>query len=247
MADENILSKIKKLLALSKSDNQFEAELAAQRASDLMQAHQIAFADVELADARDTGAVDVDERLGDSVAVTRWLITLANGCGKLFDCQVVNVSGCNRARKVSPTGRGTVVTWIGTPKDVAMAREIFNYLYDAWQGIVKADAKNQRDAWGAMDANEARKFRREHGIGFAYAIYDRAARAARDRKAAVRNASGTGTALVVLKDQLVTQHMAATFPRLSNARRVSVNSYSAGFRAGHTAGSNVAFGRRIEQ
>lgn len=50
---EKILEKLKKLLALSKSDNPHEAALALQRAQKLMLAYNITQADLALSDIRE--------------------------------------------------------------------------------------------------------------------------------------------------------------------------------------------------
>ena len=64
--NEKLLEKLKKLLALAKSDNPHEAALALQRAQKLMQAYNITQADLALS--------DIDESVSnywEQVALTR--------------------------------------------------------------------------------------------------------------------------------------------------------------------------------
>jgi hypothetical protein len=116
-ARERILSKIRKLQALAKSDNEHEASTAAARAAELLAEHQIA--EAELGEA-----LVVDEGISDhrGYKVADWEALLANGIGTGTGARVY----FERTRR----GRDRFGVWkaIGTPDQVATARYLLQAL-----------------------------------------------------------------------------------------------------------------------
>lgn len=80
---QRILSKIKKCLALARSDNEHEAAAALRKAREMMEAHGVSAFDVEHADIREQGA-----RAGAASRPARWECALAMRVARAFDCAV---------------------------------------------------------------------------------------------------------------------------------------------------------------
>lgn len=84
-ADPKILDRIKKLLALATSSNPHEAGLALQRAQELMQAHQVSEATVELGVLSE---VEVSS-IATATRVKIWELRLMDGVAKAFGLELL--------------------------------------------------------------------------------------------------------------------------------------------------------------
>lgn len=80
---DKIIAKIKKCLALAKSNNEHEAANALRQAQKLMQTHGISDLDVEHADIQEEAT-----RAGAAKKPARWESRLANRVATAFDCRV---------------------------------------------------------------------------------------------------------------------------------------------------------------
>ena len=225
---EKIIERIEKLLRLSESTNQHEAELAAQRASELMTKHQISMT-----------VLDVQNVMNDNVKQTlysektiqrRWVPTLAQACAILFDGRVVVRSS-------------TQIWFVGYDTDTQAAQMLFKHLYEAWFGIVNQDhVRAKREA--TMYGNKFRgaSYKNSHGVAYTQSIYWRVKALVEERKAQVKSTS-TGTSLIVVKDGALTEYMAQF--RSNKAPLWSTS--AAGQRDGHAAGNAAALGGAIEE
>lgn len=88
MADNKILDKIKKCLALAASANEHEAAAALRQAQKLMAAHDISHDDVLAA-----GAIEHETKAGAVARPAQWECNLANRVAAAFGCELVFVSG----------------------------------------------------------------------------------------------------------------------------------------------------------
>ena len=84
MADEKILDKIKKCLALARSANEHEAAAALRQAQKLMEAHGISDQDVLASQASETGA-----KAGAVTKPAEWEAALAGRIASAFGCELV--------------------------------------------------------------------------------------------------------------------------------------------------------------
>lgn len=109
---ESIASKIRKLLALSKSSNEHEAAAAAAaaKAQELLALHNLSITEVE---------IRTSDVLRSAVKTTRrtpvWVWTLAGGICKGFDVEYYK--------------NGDFVVFLGLKKDLEVATWAFEYLY----------------------------------------------------------------------------------------------------------------------
>lgn len=80
--NQRIMEKISKCLAMAKSSNPHEAEIAWRQAKALMAAHNLGRADI-IASAAVTSRFDI------GIRPPTWLIKLANTCAQAFSCTVI--------------------------------------------------------------------------------------------------------------------------------------------------------------
>ena len=188
---DKALDKIRKLLALSSSPNEHEAKLAAERASMIMQEHQIQFADVEIADLKRSDIAEVIYTVADQKRKLIWISVLARGCAKLFDGEVVRLND-------QP---GTKFKFVGYPSDIEAMKSLFEHLYQSWISIAASDLiQAKKTSPYNFTPKDTMGFKQGHGVAYARAIYHRCIDMAAARKQAVSKSSSTCTALVVLKD-----------------------------------------------
>jgi len=233
-----LLKKIQALLALSKSDNQHEAELAAEKASELMAQHQIAVSELDVKLHFGSGDIIEEFYAVDGLKMKlKWVETLAYACARGFDATVV----------ANTVLHGTSFRWVGFPEDVGAAKAMFEHLYLAWQSIVVQDlnkAKAQKMSpgkpWLTWSPKDTMQFKQGHGLAYANVLYCRFIELVAARKAQV---TATGTALVVVKDAALSDYSKAKGWRAAK-QKVSSGS-QLGRVAGRAAGDAVHIGKNI--
>lgn len=236
-----IVAKIEKLLRLSKSSNQHEAELALKRANELMEKHQIDAAAVETADIQ-SGADAVTEEMytvKDQKMKLMWIETLANACASLFDGLIL----------VNKQLHGTTFRFVGFKSDIPMMKAMFEHLYASWFGICELDlgaAKIRNDRLGTTvwQPKHTMKFKAGHGLGYAQALSKRCSALAEERKAKVAAVSNTCSALVLVRGDAITKWETSHGIRRIK-RKASIGS-SDGRLAGFASGMSVPMGGALK-
>jgi hypothetical protein len=230
MERETIIERVRKLLALSTSDNQYEAELALKKASELMEQHQLNHVEVEIKETQLHGVTEEDYTVDGLRMKYMWVVRLGWAAAKLFDCEVADIGQLH----------GTRFRFIGGKSDIEMAKITFEHLYRSWQNFVERDLGEAKKMY-RFQPRDTMKFKQGHGQGYASALFNRATKLVADRKAHVQ-ATVPGRQLVVLKDQLVRQHIQGKYGlRKSYETRGS----STGYGAGRARGNSVALGGEI--
>lgn len=98
--NEKLLSKIEKLLALSNSNYEGEADTALKMAYDLMSQNDISMEDIQVHSKDETlgklgkGKLDEEEK-----QYRKWEVSLLNAIAKMFDCQIIRTSYKSRYYK----------------------------------------------------------------------------------------------------------------------------------------------------
>jgi hypothetical protein len=113
MNNTPIIEKIKKLLALANSSNEFEAALAAAHAQRLLSKHNLGMADIETSHKPDNA--DKIE-MGAAKTLPKWVRHLSSGVCNAFDCQAIH-----NATK-------GMLSFIGVGADAQVAAYTFTYL-----------------------------------------------------------------------------------------------------------------------
>jgi len=96
--NDKILDRVKKLLELSKSANEHEAAQAAARAAELMQAHEITEAMLEVTRQGEDSVERVSEQIVDRTCTdddrkVAWRMHLVAGVARANDCRVYSYGG----------------------------------------------------------------------------------------------------------------------------------------------------------
>jgi hypothetical protein len=229
--DSSLIEKIRKLLVLSKSTNENEAKLAAQKASELMQKHQIDMADVLVKEVKSEKIVRENYEVEGLRMKYVWVETLGNAVAKLFDGFVLTTGQLH----------GTRFIFVGYPKDIEAMKMLFEHLYSSWLSIVEADLKEAKSLHiGDWKPRDTMKFKLGHGQGYAHRIMQRCIELVRARKAAVSSSGSTGTALVVVKDQAIVEWKQQN--GIKTVSRSQSTGSATGAAYGMRAGSNAALG-----
>lgn len=237
LTKEQIVAKIVKLLRLSKSSNQHEAELAAQRASEMMAKYQIDATDVETKNVQNgtDGVISSTYTVADQKMKLHWLETLAVAAAVLYDGTVLIGRGLH----------GTTFKFVGFRSEIPLMQAIFEHLYEAWKGFVENDLSRAKEAHddftrGPWQPKHTMKFKHGHGQGYAESLASRCALLARDRKAKVQ-ASGNGcTSLVLVRDGAINLWKQQNGVKAARVQQTAGS--ASGYNAGHAAGRAVALG-----
>ena len=246
---EKILDKIKKLLALSKSDNPHEAALAAQRASDLLLKHNLEMADVETFDAK--SRVDyVTERFNFAADIPHnqrsWRVDLAVTVGNNNFCRTVTWSNTR-----SGTRKYSGISFIGKPDNIAVSEYLYTYLAREIAALADREwkryglgysHKGTRDYWDYVP-NNATKWKKDFAAG---AIYEIGKRLREMRRQAMESDSST-RALVLVTDKELAEAQARLHPNLGKPIRSRPQYAGDAIYYGSEAGKKIAIHDGIAQ
>lgn len=234
---QKLVERVQKLLALSQSPNQHEAELAAQRASELMEKYQIDMDEAALTDAK---KIDVDTEYYEVEGLRMkyaWVTRLTWASARLFDCELMDMGGLHGVR----------VVFVGYPDDIAMAKSMFEYLYSSWNIFVWRDlakAKAEVKVLGrSFTPRDTMKYKLGHGQGYASALFNRVDVLVRARREKVQASGATGTALVIVKDTGVKDKLMELGAR--DVKRREQRGYGTGRNDGSAAGNTVVLGGNL--
>lgn len=227
-----VMKKIEKLLRLSKSTNQHEAELALAKANELMAEYQIESADVELAKAKEEAPLE-DEyyTVKDLKMKYRWIVDLAGACAKLYDGDAINILNLHETR----------IQFVGPKGNIQLMKVTFEYLYESWKSIVENDLRTAktkflRDQGYSFQPRDTMKFKLGHGTAFSTAIYWRVDRLVKERKSKLEKYE-TGKALVVVNEDNLNKWYSENGVKIRKMKQSRGN--SVGREYGHAAGSSI--------
>ena len=203
MTDEKILIRISKLLAMAQdTSSPHEAAIAAKRAASLMMKHNLAEADVII---KEIGDDDITKEYSENrsrAKMPRWMESLAVPVGNLMDCAIRKSTYYGGSTNVT---RMCVVTYLGQKDDAQVAAWIFDYLIDQIKRLAKKRRVQLRKQYGAGHGVNMEDYR----MGVVHEILRTLAEMKREKEDALKVHS-TGTALVVLKGQLIEKKFGET-------------------------------------
>lgn len=183
MNKESAIDRIKKLLRLSKSDNEHEAELAAANAARLMVEFQIE--EAELGDEKEEIRVN-EFTLEVAKRITVWRARVAYAAAIMFGGQIYSNNSRGQTR----------LMFVGREQDLDAVKYLFAYFASEVESLADSGWHRYRRTMGSrsMLMNEsARGWKGSYRKGCAARIYDRIYR---EREAA--KGESTSTALVKL-------------------------------------------------
>jgi hypothetical protein len=231
-----ILGRLKKLLALSKSSNEHEAALAAQRAAELMREYDLSEAQIRVDDPTATAEPIVTAgEYGGAQAKrnAKWKTHLISAAARLHNCRMYYTHDIN-GRCIRLFGRKSAVAATGYTGDY-LVNEVDRLAKAAW---VKSAEK-------ALGAVPARSWMDSFRLGAAVTIWQRCVEHANKLLADLEavKPGGPCTALAVVQsDALAVNDAYRAFSRRFNKARntstriSSQGAYAQGSEAGRSVG-----------
>lgn len=227
---QDAISKVRKLLALSKSQNINEAALAAAKAAAIMQEYSIEEAAVQSDSSCDepvkSYVFDPDKPSRKKI---RWRMHIATGCAKVFGCESYWQYGCE-------------IALIGRKSDVQGAR----YLFDLIAPQVERLADETWDRVGQFNPYDKRSWMHAFRLGCASTVRERMEFQVAERMSKLRgearenqkllSGGESSNALMVINSRLVKVDQFMESLKLKPSRKASisdVSGYHSGLRAGH--------------
>lgn len=229
---DKIIDRIRKLLALSESNNEHEAAAAAAQAADLMVKHEIEAAALTTPDNEPEDPTQ--ETLDSSGRRVSWKGSLAHAISLSAGC-----------RSYSASSRGGCKTQIvGPPSKLATVRYLYQYLTAEIDRLANKayGAEHKECVDSNVPAPSARAWKNAFRLGASNTIAGRLLRQRRETQAAAA-AAGQSAALVVVKnaEKAVDVYIAKNVGRLGKTSRAQYSSRS-GYGAGASAGRGVSLG-----
>lgn len=213
MDTEKILEKVRRLLALSKSSNEFEAAAAAAKAQELLWKHKLEIHDVPTDDGKVVG--EEFERFAMAAGNSApWRGQLINSIAMNNDCRVVT----------------SVVPGYYSVIGQKSSFEVVEYLFDYLSTTIERLAKEHRQ--------ETTAWKNGFKLGAVSAVWNTLAKQRKQDAA-----SSVGMALVVVNDKALEDKMQELFPRLRKGKLSKISNYSgfnSGYREGEKIGINRA-------
>ncbi len=188
---DRIVDRVKKLLALTSSQNPHEAALAAAKAQELLFRHNLSLATVEAATEGGGNAAYVSDRF-DSGGWMHWRRRLLAAVARNNFCRGVSYQGTRD------------VGIVGEPHNVTVVRHLYAFLVREVMRLAELGAKTER----GLDEEEARAWKRSFYLG---AVRTVAQRLATQRQRDVASDS-QAAALVVRKDEELDKAYKDHFP-----------------------------------
>lgn len=238
--DSNVVSKIKKLLALGeRAGTEDEAKVAMQKAHELLAKHNLAMGDVTFDEVLEE-TVETDESTPTELRNTLYKDEIYAGVAELYFCHLFY-----RKRIINgQTKRWLCIT--GKPSNIAITKYLAAYICRTGENLAKEVAKTEAQNL----ANDGvilniRAYKNSFKIGFATRIRQRATvqiRAARNNE--MRD--DTGTALILApvyarENKLVQAHLGTLKLNLKTSSRAVYVKSESGYQAGQNAANSVNF------
>lgn len=245
---QNVIEKVKKLLALSQSSNANEAATAAAMANKLMDQYRLSTAELEGTAGNTSEPIEEDEGyIYESGKITPWKFSLMNALASFYGCAVWNDWTVSKHKtkvvfdldngddRVSETNGGRKVSryrLVGRRSDIGITRYMFAYLSAECARLSAIEAKGK-----------GRVFMQSYCIGFVYGV-DMQLNASRAE--VQQQASSTAIVKINAREQEATD---ALFRMHTNLRVVKSNSHSRlngnAFVMGQEQGKNVHLGSSL--
>jgi hypothetical protein len=231
MIDRKIIDKLQKLLALSASDNENEADLAMKKAEELMREHNLSVADVALdGSGAHVGSAEV---CGLTKTSQTWEISLGSSIAQTFNGRAIRSKASN----------GWHFTFVAGQTDLVLIIDLFERLRSITKRMSQAYVTSVKDLTNVHGKSLHNSYR----MGIVHTIHKRL-ESLKQNTAPTNTCNEfgmTGTALMVIKDKAVDQRVNRIFPRVKSLNtKISISDGQA-YQQGKTDGNNVSLHRSV--
>lgn len=206
--------KIAKLLALSASPNQHEAELAMAKVQELLQRHRLTMTDINPASAKTRSAIGQGRQT--LVNDDKWKRVLHGTIGYAFNCLSLFAPLDAKASRYH-------LIFIGDDVSRSVAESVYDYMLET---AVRAEQHSWAQFDGYKGGNTRNVYRRSYYLGFNSGLGN----VARARRAALDAESQTSTALAVRTADAIAEYVKTELTNVKAAKHVKT-------KAGHTEAS----------
>jgi len=230
--DQKIIEKLQKLLALSGSDNEHEADMAMRKAEELMREHNLSVADVAL---NGSGAhVNSADVVGLTKSSQKWEMFLGTSIAKTFNGAAIR---CRSAQ-------GWKFTFVAGRTDLELIVDLYERL--------RRTIRRMSDAYVSSSAHPGlvapRTLHNSYRLGMIPIISKRLKQLQENTapKDDTRNTYGmTGRELMIVKDRAVEQRVNKLFPRVKTTHAKASSVEGSAYRQGQNDGRNVSLHRSV--
>lgn len=214
---EKIVEKIRKLLALSESNNEHEAMLAMENANKLLMKYNLEMSDIN--------QIDLNEMVEDSIISGKRLMayktSLLSSVMKLNNCEVI-IHNRVRGEKI--------VKALGKKHSIQVSVSMYEYLTITMEKLSKKEK--------GINSNSFR-------LGFAHAISQKVNEIIKERNKKQNEFDVACTALVIQEKALVKKFMKEKYPNIRTTTTKSSFADQASYMAGRTAGQSVSLNTQV--
>ena len=235
MVKEDVIAKVKKLLKLSESDNEHEANLALQKASQLMRDHCISEAQVQGEDKERLESIDFDDIHFPS-NTKNWSQSLSAGVAKAFGCKPIFIgSGSSFNTKY-------LMRTFGTATDRATVQVMLDYSYATVNRLIKKEQKRLKteEPW-----ENVKKYSHNFRVGLAVSMRSTLTEIAKQNTKEVVDKTEYGIILYD-KSKRVEALFKEKYPnKLKSLGSLSTRGSANGYNAGRDSGKSVQFNRPV--
>lgn len=217
---QKILEKIKKLLSLSNSLNEHEAELAALRAREILARYNLSLSDTEINNDESLKSairldIDFNEKWTAATTTLAWAVSNATDCKWFMRYNPKTYRGDKAAYNIA---------FIGVGADVQVASYLFTYLYRTMSKLSYKYLKQNKHL------KDKRNARVSYMRGMATTLNERL-------KKEKQEVPTNSQALVVIKEKLVKDLFDSFHVRSSN-KKTTLSDYDA-YYTGKKDGNNI--------
>lgn len=226
--DRVIIEKIKKLLALSQSNNEYEAAAAAEKARELLEAYRLSMSDVE----RTSDVITDKYHNLDRPNFPQWLCVLIEAISKHFNCKAIYY----RRDYDNPTVR---VRFVGTEIDIEITEYVFTYLYRTVQSI----ASDQKVPPG----HNAIQFKNSFRYGLSMGIKEKLEQMRSIHEHQMpKDLKAKSGEMVVIKTARVDAYIVRNMPKLGKRRPSSLSLTDSAYDLGVEKGRQVSINSAVK-
>lgn len=134
---QEIITKVQKLLSLSKSLNEHEAALALAKAEALLEKYRLDMTQIEMMGQGKEAIVQDDDPLFDSEKITPWESKLAQGIAYLYGCTTIRIDK-------------QIIKVVGRASDIMFVRYLLTYItieLFRLSAVLYKKRKDYKDSW----------------------------------------------------------------------------------------------------
>ena len=225
-----VAKKVKKLLALSTSSNLNEANLAAEKARELLEKYNMTLTDAEIKTAemiKDTFKVKHNSKQFPNwyfKNFPKWFLRLTNTMNQYFYVRVIyDYDG--------------YINFIGAKTDVEVAKYVMQYLVHEIERLAEEFLKEHRGSGISI----MKDLRQSFCYGAVSGLRDKLDDERQKEKLKAPIVTASGTDLMVIKSQALEEYKKKQFPTLSRLKSsATAGRNSDAYSQGHKEGKNIS-------